>query len=137
LFLKYFKNKCEDKEILPVIEFALSLSGIHIQKSKDLFTNEKIPIPVGFTDEDVNVNAPKLFTDTFMLYYIQNMSVIGMAGAVVGIAICAREDISKFFQKILMEGTELHDMPKEGFIIERYLHKTTIHFKSRQGSFYI
>jgi len=111
--LKYFKNKCEDKEILPVIEFALSLSERHIQKTKDLFTNEKIPIPVGFTDEDVNVNAPRLLTDMFMLYYIQNMTVIGMAGAVVGTAVCAREDISEFFQKILMEGTELHDMARK------------------------
>lgn len=110
--LKYFANKCEDEEILPIIKTALNFSEEHVQTISDIFTNEKIPVPVGFTDEDVHINAPKLFTDTFMLYYIQNMAMVGMSGAGIGIGVTTREDINKFFQEILIQSKELHDMAR-------------------------
>lgn len=47
-------------------------------KIKEFFTKEELPIPKGFTDEDVVVEAPPLFTDTFMIIYIHVMSVHGM-----------------------------------------------------------
>ncbi|MCM3571401.1 DUF3231 family protein [Neobacillus mesonae] len=111
--LKYFANKCEDKEILPVVEFALDLSQKHIQIITEIFANEKIPIPAGFSDEDVNVNAPKLFTDTFMLLYLQSMGTIGMTAASIAISCSSREDISKLFQEILIEAKDLHDMARK------------------------
>ncbi|MEH7114471.1 DUF3231 family protein [Neobacillus niacini] len=111
--LKYFKNKCEDAEILPIIEHSLSVAENHVKILIDIFKNEELPIPVGFTDKDVNIHAPKLFTDTFMLYYLQNTSVIAMAGAGVAIGVSSREDISKFFQDILVEAKDIHNMVRK------------------------
>lgn len=111
--LKYFENKCEDLEILPVIQTALSCAEKHLAKLRDIFLNEKIPIPIGFTDADVNIDAPKLFTDTFMLYYLQNMAIIGMAGAGVAVGVSARNDVSEFFHQILIEGKDLHNMARK------------------------
>lgn len=111
--LKYFLNKCEDKEIIPVIEYALSLSQKHVRTVTDIFTHENYPIPVGFTDEDVNVNAPRLFSDTFMLLYLQNMAVIGMSGAGIAIGVSAREDVNDFFHEILASASELHNKARK------------------------
>lgn len=111
--LKYFANKCEDEEIEPIIDYALSLVQKHVQTVTDIFTHEKHPIPVGFTDEDVNVNAPRLFSDTFILLYIQNMAVIGMAGASVAVGVSARSDASDFFHEILASAAELHNKARK------------------------
>ncbi|WP_307439756.1 DUF3231 family protein [Bacillus sp. V2I10] len=43
-----------------------------------LFQNEKFPIPHGFTDEDVDINAPRLFSDVFMLLYLRQMGISGV-----------------------------------------------------------
>jgi hypothetical protein len=111
--LRYFINKCEDKEILPVIEFALILSQKHVQAITEIFTHEKHPIPVGFTDEDVNVHAPRLFSDTFHLLYLQNMAVIGMAAAAVAIGVSTRSDVCDFYHGILGSTAKLHIMTRK------------------------
>lgn len=137
--LKYFKNKCEDKEILPIIEYSLDVTEKNIQELTGIFTNEKIPIPVGFTDEDVNINAPKLFTDIFKLYFLQNLAIIAMAGAGVAIGVSSREDVSKLFQKTLEEAKTLHDMcrkvnlSKGTYIRPPYIsNPDKVHFVSKQ-----
>ncbi|CAN7516798.1 DUF3231 family protein [Paenibacillus sp. LjRoot153] len=111
--LKYFTNKCEDKEILTVIDYALSLYLKHVQTITEIFTHEKHPIPVGFTDDDLNIHAPRLFSDTFMLLYIQNMAVIGMSGAVVGIGVSARSDVSDLFHEVLASVSKLHNIARK------------------------
>jgi hypothetical protein len=111
--MSYFANTCEDKEVLPVIEYALSLSQKHVRTVTEIFTGENYPIPVGFTDEDVNVHAPRLFSDTFQLLYLQNMAVIGMAAAVVAIGVSARSDVSDFYREILASASELHSKARK------------------------
>lgn len=111
--LKYFKNKCEDKEILPLIEYALNLSQKHLETITEIFTHEKHPIPIGFTDADVNVEAPRLFSDTFILLYIKQMAVIGLASSGVAIGVSARSDVSDFFKEIIVSASELHDMARK------------------------
>jgi hypothetical protein len=76
---KYFLNKVEDTEIKEVIQYSLHLAVQHVQRITDLFNSEDIPIPNGFTDQDVDVNAPRLYSDSFFLNYIKQMSKIGLA----------------------------------------------------------
>lgn len=62
--ISYFLEKVEDPEVKPVIEFALNGSKHNISFLKELFTKESFPIPIGFTERDVHVSAPRLFSDT-------------------------------------------------------------------------
>ncbi|MGM7723800.1 DUF3231 family protein [Metabacillus sp. Hm71] len=110
---KYFEKVCEDKEILSLIKDAMNLSQKNLQTITYIFNDEKHPIPVGFTDEDVNVNAPRLFTDTFMLMYLQKMGIIAMAGIGVAIGVSARSDVSNFFTDLLLSTSELHDKARK------------------------
>ncbi|PGT88247.1 DUF3231 family protein [Bacillus sp. AFS040349] len=36
-----------------------------IQKLTIIFQNQNYPIPYGFTEDDVNLSSPKLFTDNY------------------------------------------------------------------------
>ncbi|MGO4495531.1 DUF3231 family protein [Paenibacillus sp. 2RAB27] len=44
------------------------ISNNHIEVLTNFFTSEDFPVPQGFTDKDVNVNAKLLFSDSFFLY---------------------------------------------------------------------
>jgi hypothetical protein len=63
----YVLNSVKDREVINVFEFALQLSNNHIKILNKIFKQENFPNPNGFTDEDVKVNAPPLFSDNFWL----------------------------------------------------------------------
>lgn len=107
--MNYFKNICEDEEILPLIEKSLNIAQKDIQIISEIFSKENHAIPVGFTEQDVNVDAPRLYSDTFILMYIQKLEVIAMASVSVAIGLSARSDVSQFFRDLLVSISELHD----------------------------
>lgn len=65
--LAYFLEKVEDEEVRPIIEWTLDTAKENISILQELFQKEDFPIPIGFTKQDVNSKAPRLFTDTFYL----------------------------------------------------------------------
>ncbi|MGZ9869440.1 DUF3231 family protein [Priestia endophytica] len=108
--IRYFINTVEDKEIGDVLQFALKLSETHLQKIKEFLTKENYPIPKGFTDEDVTLEAPALFTDTYIIVFMQIMSVHGMTRYTGAIGCAIREDQRKYFKQVISESVELYDL---------------------------
>lgn len=94
---KYALKDIKDSEIRSTLEYALSLSNSHIQKLINYFKQEKFPIPVGFTDEDVNLKAPPLFSDNFWLMYVYGMTMHGSSLFSLAFNSSARKDIRDFY----------------------------------------
>lgn len=112
--LTYFLEKAEDDEIKPVIEFALELSKVHLQKVTSIFTEEKNVIPHGFSiTEDVDVNAPRIFSDSFVLNFIHQMAKVGLTVYAGSVAASARQDITDYYMDCLAETMELYKKAKD------------------------
>jgi hypothetical protein len=109
----HFLEKVEDEEVRPVIEFTLNCSIQNISFLKDFFVSEKFPVPIGFTNEDVIADAPKLFSDTYVLMYLRNMSVLGIAAAGLALGLVTRPDVVSFFKNILKMAVGLQDLTRE------------------------
>ncbi|MCM3600854.1 DUF3231 family protein [Robertmurraya korlensis] len=109
----YFLEKVEDHEVKPVIEFALNGSKQNISLLKELFIKESFPIPTGFTEKDVHVNAPRLFSDTYFLMYLRNMSVLGMAAGGLALGIATRPEVVQFFKRVLKMSVRLQDLTRD------------------------
>ncbi|KAB2492682.1 DUF3231 family protein [Priestia endophytica] len=107
--LTYFLQTIEDEDIRSLIQLAYNISYAHIEELTTLFQKEQIPLPTGFTDEDVNVNAPRLYTDAFMLQYLAHMARVGMLGYSGFTSMGARKDIKTYFLKGLQEVSDLFD----------------------------
>ncbi|WP_391560627.1 DUF3231 family protein [Robertmurraya sp.] len=74
-------EKAKDEDIKEVLEFALSIGKSHIVQITEFLNKENFLIPKGFSvEEDINLNAPALFTDTFMMVYMHVMSLLGLTG---------------------------------------------------------
>ncbi|GGB41976.1 DUF3231 family protein [Virgibacillus dakarensis] len=106
--LKYFTSKVEDEEIKPVIQDALTLEQTQLDKLTRIFKKENFPIPIAFTDQDVNVEAPRLYTDNFFLQYVVQMGSLGMGSFTQAISASTREDIYLFFSEGFRQYNELH-----------------------------
>jgi len=112
--LSYFLEKAEDVEIKPIIEFALELSKSHIQKITSILTEEKNVVPNGFSiKEDVDLTAPRLYSDSFVLNFINQMSKVGLTTYAGSVGISVRSDIKSYYMDCLTETMQLYDKSTE------------------------
>lgn len=105
---KYFLEHIEDEEIKSIVTFAMQLSEEHVNFIRDIYTKEKIQIPQGFTEADVNLKAKRLFTDVFYLKYIKQVAKGGLSTYGTVIQNIYRQDILDFFNTCLKETIELN-----------------------------
>jgi hypothetical protein len=108
-----FLTYVEDKEIEVVLNTALELSKAHIAKLKSFYNEEKMTIPQGFSEKDDVYQAPRLFTDNFYLFYIQNVGKIGMTSYVISLSNSARLDICEYYSECLHESIALFNKATE------------------------
>lgn len=106
--IRYMLEKVEDSQIRPVFEYALELAKTHIEKVTGIFKKENYPIPYGFTDEDVDLAAPRLFSDAFWLMYLNEMTIHGLAGYSVALATSTRSDVRDYYIHCNSSSMELY-----------------------------
>ncbi|WHX98081.1 DUF3231 family protein [Neobacillus sp. DY30] len=105
--LSHFVKHVDDTDIKRVLEIALGLSKTYIREIKTIFQQADFPIPLGFTDDDVDLEAPKLFYDEFYLYYLQYLGKAGMSIYSVAIPLVTRKDVRDFFLNSLSDTAKL------------------------------
>ncbi|WP_026567090.1 DUF3231 family protein [Bacillus sp. UNC41MFS5] len=96
--LSYYLQHVEDSDIKTLLENALKLSEEFMKITEGIFQKENFPIPKGFSEEDVNPGAPRLFQDEFYVHYLKYASKAGMSIYNVGIPLVYRKDINEFFR---------------------------------------
>jgi hypothetical protein len=107
--IPYFIKNSDDSQIKEALQYALSISKGHLAYLKNLFSEEKFPIPVSFTEKDYDWSAPRLYSDAFYLYYLKNMAFIGGNGYSFALGNSAREDIRNFFTQCTSESSNLYN----------------------------
>ncbi|GGK04858.1 hypothetical protein GCM10007063_28970 [Lentibacillus kapialis] len=110
--IEYFLANIEDTDIRSILEYALDISKQHVQRVTDIFQSETYPIPVGFTEHDVNVKAPRLFSDVLYLSYILNMGKFGLSSYSLALTLSSRDDIIDYYSDCLSETKTLHNWAK-------------------------
>jgi hypothetical protein len=107
--VKHFLNTVQDTDVKPHLQHALDMSQNHINTIKDFFNREGLPIPKGFTDEDVNLNAPPLYTDTFTLLYLAIMSRYAMGAYGLAYNNVARTEIRNYFSECIRTLMDMYE----------------------------
>ncbi|WP_026671901.1 DUF3231 family protein [Alkalihalobacterium bogoriense] len=126
--LSYFQQTCNDSEIGAIFDHALSLSTSHVRDIKKKLQAEDYPVPIGFNENDVNLNAPPLFSEIFMISYLYAMTLHGLNAYSLSLGTSAREDQRNYYKECGKEAMELYDkivdvMLKKGI----YSRPPTIH----------
>ncbi|WP_042225289.1 DUF3231 family protein [Oceanobacillus manasiensis] len=111
--LSYFLEHVEDQDIKVLLEECKSLAEQELGEISAFFRADNYPIPKGFTEEDVQKNAPRLFSDSLYLEYIFNMFIISLNTYSTALSVSERQDIVQFFSKCLDSAKKLHLNTKE------------------------
>lgn len=121
--LSYYLQHIEDQDIKKVLDDALNLSKSLLQDIKKIFIQENFPLPVGFTEGDVNLNTPRLFSDEFYLHYLKYVAKAGLSIYTIAIPLIAREDVRDFFITCVNSTVKLiteinHVLMAKGFLMK-------------------
>lgn len=122
--LSYFLQHVDDQDIKKVIENALTLSESLVKSIQEILLKENFPLPVGYTDKDVNLGAPRLFLDEFYLHYLKYTSKAGLSIYSIAIPLVTRKDIKDFFIHTLDSTVKLITQVNEvlegkGFLVKQ------------------
>lgn len=106
---KYAMQTITDPEINAVSGKALNMAENIIQKIAAIFHQEHFPIPHGFTEEDIHLEAPRLFSDELWLFYLHQMTIHGLTSYSLAITASRRQDIRQFYFETYKESVELYE----------------------------
>ncbi|MEH7237133.1 DUF3231 family protein [Bacillus sp. JJ1562] len=101
--IKYFLHHLHDEEIKAILKKSYQIYSGQIKEIKKIYSEEKIPIPDEFSDEDLNLSAPPLFYDSFALTFVYAMSRMNMVNFSFVTSNTAREDVRSFFSTCLSD----------------------------------
>lgn len=105
--LNQFLSKVKDEEIRPLIQQAVDITQGNLKTLTEIFNKENYPIPYGFKmDEDVDVNAPRLFTDTYVLNYLHEGAQVALQGYSISLSSSVRADVYSYFNECISQLTK-------------------------------
>lgn len=79
-FLEYFIEKADDPEARNILGGLWQELDFYVKELENIFTEQGMVKPVGFTTEDVNLDAPKLFDNGFDIMFVRILKEKYMEG---------------------------------------------------------
>jgi hypothetical protein len=107
--LLYFLHHLKDEELISLLKKELFYTDEKIKKMKELYTKEQIPIPDGFSDHDINFDAPPLFYDEYALTFVYSLSRMNMINRAFILGNTARADILDIFTSSILQSVEVYN----------------------------
>ncbi|MGI5839790.1 MAG: DUF3231 family protein [bacterium] len=96
---RHFLANADDPDIKVVLEADAEILRQRIAWIEETFRREGLPIPTGYTAEDVVAGAPRLYSDPFYLYYVINKARIAVTLNGLSLTTAARRDVRDFYEQ--------------------------------------
>ncbi len=98
--LDYMIEHADDEDAKTIMTDLREQLIIYIRKTKTIFEKEGAVVPTGLSSQDVNVQAPKLFTNGFDIMFLPVIKEISMGMYTLSLGKAYREDVVKFYQDL-------------------------------------
>jgi len=105
---QYMLSIIEDEAIKTIFEEAIQTFSVQKKKAAAFLESEGFPVPLGFTEYDINKGAKRLFTDIFCLNYLHIMTLHGIIGHSTSFSVSIRADLRHFFDTCLNDGNRMY-----------------------------
>ncbi|MCM3602982.1 DUF3231 family protein [Robertmurraya korlensis] len=107
---RYMISILEDPSIKEVFEIALDTWEKQKKQLVSLIEKEGFPVPIGFTESDLNKGAERLFSDTFCLNYLHIMTINGLLGHTTAFSVSVRKDLREFYNSCDHDAKRMYDL---------------------------
>lgn len=111
--LRYFLQNVECEKTQSLLNFSLDYSLKNKEVLEQFFRAEGYPIPKGFTEKDVNLDAPRLFSDKLYIYYLLHMSMIKLTMCSYSLVTSSMSDVIHFYNDNINHLQDLHIKTKD------------------------
>ncbi len=102
VILEYLTITSETEEVSSLCREAKNISESAMHFCESVLRADNYPIAKGFNiKKDLNPNAPKIYTDVYIMFYLNNFAKLGMSLTSMAFSDSAREDVRNFFHKQL------------------------------------
>ncbi|QPC46546.1 DUF3231 family protein [Mangrovibacillus cuniculi] len=141
---QHFMQHCDDPEIKQLLDMGSRVTDQLIKQIREIYKDDRMKLPVGFGEQDINLEAPRMFSDKFYMFYLKEAArsaIHNYSACLVG---CHREDIREFFSSAIKEYLEVFNkvmdlMLSKGIVIRTPSipipkEGTTVHNQSFLGS---
>lgn len=118
--LEYFIEKSDDKKAKGLMTGLRESLHQKVVEIKKMFENEGAALPIGFTEEDLHLEAPKLWDNGFDIMFCRALKEISMGMYVLHMTISYREDTIKLYKQ-LTELTQTYYDHFTQYLLERNL----------------
>lgn len=105
---KYMFSIIQDESIKIIFEDAIKTFEKQKNQLITFMENEGFPVPIGFTELDLNKGKERLFTDIFCLNYLHIMTLHGLLGHSTSLAVSVREDLRFFYDSCDNDGKRMY-----------------------------
>ncbi|MDQ0861980.1 DUF3231 family protein [Bacillus sp. V2I10] len=96
--LEYFLEKADDQQALNIMGGLLQELNHYVIKIEGVFEQEGVVIPDGFTKEDVNLEAPKLYDNGFDIMFLRILKEISMGMYTLNMNMAYSEDVMSIYE---------------------------------------
>lgn len=97
--IESFLSNNQDPEAIEILETFHEGESNFVNELRNIFTQEGAVVPVGFTENDVNHSAPKLFDDIFEIMYLRTMMKVASGLHALHMSMVYRKDIMNLYRK--------------------------------------
>ncbi|WP_254901281.1 DUF3231 family protein [Tuberibacillus sp. Marseille-P3662] len=97
--IDFFLVHNQDPEARKIFQSFIKGESKFVKELSQIFKQEGAAVPVGFTENDVNHSAPKLYDDIFEVMYLRTMMKIASGIHALHISMSYRKDIMNLYQK--------------------------------------
>ena len=105
--LQYFVSQAQDPEIKTMLNDALNAIPPQLSTMIKIFNSVGFPIPHGFSDEDVEPNAKRLYSDSLMLTYLRLFNKFGLVKLAHALPLAMRPDVREYLNSALVTAQNL------------------------------
>src|SRR5699024_11520381 len=97
----------QNPEAVEILQSFHTQEDAFVKELTNLFEQEGAAVPIGFTENDVNVNAPKLFDDIYEVMYLRTMMKVASGLHAIHMSMAYRKDIMELYKLFLALAKDL------------------------------
>ncbi|MBQ4869215.1 DUF3231 family protein [Priestia megaterium] len=98
--IEYFIEKSDDQQAKNIMGGLWQELSYYITKIKKIFQEQGIAIPVGFSQEDVNLEAPKLYDNGFDIMFVRILKEISMGMYTLNMNMAYQDNVMEIYEAL-------------------------------------
>jgi hypothetical protein len=117
-FLEYFIEKTDDTEARNILGGLWQELNFYVKEMEEIFREQGMVIPIGFKNEDVNIDAPKLYDNGFDVMFVRILKEVSMGLYTLGMNMTYNKKVMSIYEGLTTVTQKIYKLAT-AYLLER------------------